>query len=143
MTAQRHSTPITNHLMTIDTRFEYINIQEIKNRRFMLNTRTGILLLGDEKYGKTFLGSHAEEFHSSGATGSYDDYLRGWIGSGGNYRSGIIHFAPAIEKPTFDQGFDALKMFSQLEGICARTIVRGFYGGWEEKIGSLLPSSFK
>lgn len=79
MTAQRHSTPITNHLMTIDTCFEYINIHEIKNRRFMLNTRTGILLLGDEKYGKTFLGSHAEEFHSSGATGSYDDYLRGWI----------------------------------------------------------------
>lgn len=47
--------------------------------------------------------------------------------------SGIVHFAPAIEKPTFDQGFDALKMFSRLEGICSRTIVQGFYGVWKKK----------
>lgn len=142
MSNQRHPTPIAPHLMVIDTRFEYINIRDIKNRRFMFNPRTGTLILGDEKYGKTFMGSHAEEFYSSGVFGLYDDYLRGWIGTGGCYRSGVVHFAPAIERSTFDQGFDALKMFSRLEGITARTIVRGFYGVWEEKIGSLLPSSF-
>lgn len=143
MTAQRHPSPITSHLMVINTRLEYINIRAIKNRRFMFNPKTGIFILGDEKYGRTILGSHAEEFRSSEAAGYYDDYLRGWIGCGANYRNGIIHFAPSIDKESFDRGFDTLQMFARMGGITPKTVIRGFCELCEEKISDLMPSSFK
>lgn len=39
-------TAITKELMRIDTRRQIIDMQQIDNRRFMYNPKTGILVLG-------------------------------------------------------------------------------------------------
>ena len=73
-------------LMVVNVKRETIDVLQIANRRFMYNSPTGILILGDEMYGKTICSSHAQEFHASKAEGRFDDYLRGWIGVSSNPR---------------------------------------------------------
>ena len=128
-------------LTVVNVKRETIDVLQIANRRFMYNSPTGILILGDEMYGKTICSSHAQEFHASKAEGRFDDYLRGWIGVSSNYPRGIIHFAPAVSMEQFDRGFDALQMFTQLEGTNGDTVVRGFCNLPEKKMSDLLPSS--
>lgn len=139
--AKRAKRRIEKILMVINVKWEIINILQITNRRFMYNPQTGILILGDEIYGKTICSSHSQEFYASKAEGCFDDYLRGWIGVSKNYPQGIIHFAPAVSMNQFDRGFDTLQMFTRLEGINGDTVVRGFCGLPEKKMSSLLPSS--
>lgn len=43
----------------------------------------------------------------------------------------------------FDRGFDTLQMFARLEGVNGDTMVRGFCGSLEVKLGELLPSALK
>lgn len=107
----------------------------------MYNPQTGILILGDEAYGKSIAGSHAQEFYDSQAGGCFDDYLRGWIGTSKSYPRGVIHFAPAVIMEQFDRGFDALQMFARLEGTGGDTVIRGFCRLWEERIGAILSAS--
>lgn len=128
-------------LMVVNVKREIIDILQITNRRFMYNPQTGILILGDEIYGKTICSSHAQEFYTSKAEGRFDDYLRGWIGVSKNYPRGIIHFAPAVSMEQFDRGFDTLQMFTTLEGTDGDTVVRGFCSLPEKKMSDLLPSS--
>ena len=120
-------------LMTVNVKREIIDILQIANRRFMYNPPTGILILGDEMYGKSICSSHSQEF--------CDDYLRVWIGVSKNYPRGIIHFAPVVSMEQFDRGFDTLQMFTKLEGINGDTVIRGFCGLPEKKMGDLLPST--
>lgn len=70
----------------------------------MYDPQTGILLLGDEIYGKSIRSSHAQEFHESKTGGSFDDYLRGWIGTSRQYPRGIVHFAPRCQHGAVRQG---------------------------------------
>ncbi len=57
-------------LMVVNVKRETIDVLQIANRRFMYNSPTGILILGDEMYGKTICSSHAQEFHASKAEGA-------------------------------------------------------------------------
>lgn len=95
------------------------NIRTIRNRRFSYNSRSGELVLGSNNIGTS---SHSQEWFDSGAQGDINDCVRGWIGFGGNYPNGIIHFAPPEQ---FDSGYDTLAMFMK-HGATNETIVRGF-----------------
>lgn len=141
--AKRTKKRIEKILMVINVKREIIDVFQIANRRFMYNPQTGILILGDEMYGKSICSSHAQEFFASKVEGRFDDYLRGWIGVSKNYPRGIIHFAPAVSMEQFDRGFDTLQMFRQLEGINGDTVVRGFCSLPERKMSDLLPSSLQ
>lgn len=92
---------VEKSLMVVNVRREIIDVLRITNRRFMYDPQTGVLLLGDETYGKSIRSSHAQEFHDSQAGGRFDDYLRGWVGISRRYRSqGILH--PARNKAQRD-----------------------------------------
>ena len=123
--ARRTKRKVEKSLMVVDTKREIIDILQITNRRFMYNPQTGILILGDEAYGKSIAGSHAQEFYDSQAGGCFDDYLRGWIGTSKSYPRGVIHFAPAVIMEQFDRGFAALQMFARLEGTRGDTEHQG------------------
>ena len=142
-TTGRTERQVEKSLMVIDVRREIIDVLRITNRRFMYDPRTGVLLLGDEIYGKSIRSSHAQEFHESKAGGCFDDYLRGWVGTSKQYSCGIVHFAPAVSMDQFDRGFDTLQMFTRLEGINSDTIVRGFCSLPETRLGEILPATLK
>lgn len=129
--------------MVVNVRREIIDVLRITNRRFMYDPRTGVLLLGDETYGKSIRSSHAQEFHDSQAGGRFDDYLRGWVGTSRRYPRGIVHFAPAVSMEQFDRGFDTLLMFARLEGINGDTVVRGFCSLPETRLDGILPATLK
>lgn len=97
-TGKRTKREIGKSLMVINIKQEIIDILQIANRRFMYNPKIGILILGDEMYGKNICSSHSQEFYVSKADGHFDDYLRGWIGVSKSYPHGVIHFAPAVSK---------------------------------------------
>lgn len=140
---KRTNRQITKSLMVVNVKLETIDILQITNRRFMYNPQNGFMILGDEIYGKNIRSSHSQEFYSSKAEGCFDDYLRGWIGTSAVYSCGIIHFAPAISIQLFDKGIDMLQMLTKLVGVSYDTMIRGFCNLPEEKIGDLLPLSFK
>lgn len=140
-TGKRTKRDIGKSLMVINIKQEIIDILQIANRRFMYNPKIGILILGDEMYGKNICSSHSQEFYVSKADGHFDDYSRGWTGVSKSYPHGVIHFAPAVSKEQFDRGFDSLQMFSKLDGVNGDTIIRGFCGLPEQKLSDLLPSS--
>lgn len=133
-------TAITKELMRIDARRQIIDIQQIDNRRFMYNPKTGILVLGYQYAAtSTMVSSHANELTDAGITKGYDDFVRGWIGTGGDYPKGVIHFAPCVDKRNitlFDRAFDTLKMF-QGNGALAGTVVRGFGERWEQPLSDI------
>lgn len=134
---------VEKSLMVVNVRREIIDVLRITNRRFMYDPQTGVLLLGDETYGKSIHSSHAQEFHDSQAGGRFDDYLRGWVGISRRYPRGIVHFAPAVSMEQFDRGFDTLLMFARLEGINGDTVVRGFCTLPETKLSGILPATLK
>lgn len=129
---------ITKELMLIQTRSERIDIQQIANRRFMFNPKTGELVLGKQYSARNCLvGTHAEELGDAGARGNYDDFLRGWIGTDKKqFRNGVIHFAPPVDVSDpdyYDAGFQTIEMF-QRNGATESTILRGFGRGSEVSI---------
>lgn len=114
------------------------------DRRFMYSPKHDVFVIGakDPLVGKGLKSSHAEEFAESDAPGAYDDYLfRGWVGIGGVYRSGIIHFAPdvpkiALERPRYyDAAVQVLRAF-QKSGATANTVVRNMGEIGERKLSS-------
>ena len=116
-------------MMKLDVAVQAFDMQDISNRRFMYNPRTGILVLG-QQYGKTrgLPGSHADDLAQAGIRSGFDDFVRGWVGTGKNYPAGIIHFAPNVDAQNiflFNRAFDTLEMF-QRNGALPDTVVRGF-----------------
>ncbi len=132
--------PIVPEIMRIDTRTQAIDMQQIDNRRFLFNPKTGVLVLG-RQYQETSLvnASHAVELADAGITKDFDDFVRGWIGTGRNYPKGVIHFAPCdrFRKHFFDRAFDTLEMFRE-NGALAGTVVRGFGSRWEQPLSAIL-----
>lgn len=133
--------PIERRLMKLDVKAHKFNMQEIENRRFMYNPKSGVLILGYQ-YGKTkaLPGSHADDFALAAIKQNYDDFVRGWVGTGKHYPDGVIHFAPNIDSrniPLFEKGFDTLEMFSA-NGARDKTVVRAFGDKWEQLLSSLL-----
>lgn len=133
--------PIVPEIMRIDTRTQAIDMQQIDNRRFMFNPKTGVLVLG-RQYKETSLvnASHAVELADAGITKGFDDFVRGWIGAGGDYPKGVIHFAPCVDSGNislFDRAFDTLEMFRE-NGALAGTVIRGFGNRWEQPLSAIL-----
>jgi len=131
--------------MNIDTISYSFDMQKIQNRRFMFNPDTGTLILGFQcvgnvlDNGKILNASHAEEHGESGTQEPYDDFIRGWVGTGGKYRNGIVHFAPPLDRQhiaLFEKAFDTLLMFKQNEAN-EKTIIRGFGGVWEQPLSNI------
>ena len=126
--------------MRIDTAQSSFDMQEIQNRRFMFNPQTGTLILGRQYSGNQIVSSHAEEHGRMDAGEPFDDFVRGWIGTGRSYTNGVIHFAPPIPKEhpeIFDKGYSTLEMFAQ-NGTDSNTVIRGFPGAWEQPLSSII-----
>ena len=132
---------IQKGIMCIDTTRQSIDMQQIQNRRFLYNPRTGILVLGYQYAPKSpLLSSHADELAGAGITKDYDDFVRGWIGTGRDYPKGVIHFAPSVDErcvSLFDRAFRTLEMF-QKNGALADTAIRGFGKRWERPLSDIL-----
>ena len=134
--------PIVSAVMRINTAEENIDMQQIKNRRFMYDPKTETLILG-RQYGnvKGVPSSHAEELADAGITERYDEFVRGWVGTGKGYPCGVIHFAPCIDEHSsvarFERAFDTLEMFAR-NGALASTLVRGFGNRWEQSLFAIL-----
>ena len=107
---------IADALMLIDTGRLSFDMQRIENRRFMFSPQTGELILGRQYKGGQLRRSHAEEYFDSGAKATFDSFVRGWVGTGKEYKNGVIHFAPNISAdniPAFEQAFSTLAMFNE------------------------------
>ena len=99
-------------MMKLDVTVQAFDMQDISNRRFMYNPKTGILVLG-QQYGKTrgLPGSHADDLAQAGIRSGFDDFVRGWVGTGKSYPAGVIHFAPNVDAQNislFNRAFDTL-----------------------------------
>ena len=103
---------IKDSLMLIDTATKAFDIQEIDNRRFMYEPKTGVLIFGEQYWKvKGLPGSHAEDLAKAGITAGYDDHVRGWVGTGKEYPKGVVHFAPNVDERNItllDLAFDTL-----------------------------------
>lgn len=132
--------------MCVDTSKQAIDMQQIQNRRFMYNPKTGILVLGVQYAPKSpLLSSHADELAGAGFVKDYDDFVRGWIGTGRSYPKGVIHFAPCVDSRNvdlFDRAFCTLEMFLE-NGALADTVIRGFGERWEQPMAEILPMEQK
>ena len=132
---------ISNGLMLIDTSRTAFDMQAIQNRRFMFSPQTGELILGRQYRGNALVKSHAEEHGESGAKALFDSFLRGWVGTGKDYKDGVIHFAPAIDARNpeqFDYAFSTVEMFAR-NGANGKTVIRGFGDVWEQSLSELIP----
>ena len=68
--------------------------------------------------------------------------MRGWVGVGKDYPSGVIHFAPNIDSGNtelYSRAFDTLEMFAQ-NGADTDTIVRALGKRWEQPMSEVLSS---
>ena len=132
---------IIKNRMLIHADNQRFNMQDIDNRRFMYNPITGVLLLSAQfPPSKKLRGSHAEDLSNAGIYSGYDDYVRGWIGTGKEYPHGIIHFAPNVDDRNtalFNRAFETLEMFAQ-NGAEAETVVRSLGKRWEQPLFSVL-----
>lgn len=137
---QIEKTSITKELMRIDTRRQVIDMQQIDNRRFMYNPKTGILVLCYQYALQVqWFPAMPTNCRLPGSQKAMMILFRGWIGTGGDYPKGVIHFAPCVDKRNimlFDQAFDTLKMFQE-SGALAGTVVRGFGERWEQPLSDI------
>lgn len=123
----------------VDTKM--FNVLDKVNRRFMYNPDTGTLVLGDSDIGGAkVVSSHANEFDVSGAQGNFDDYIRGWVGAGGDYKNGVIHFAPIITAEMYNDIKLKEKVLLSVEffikhGANKKTILRGVIDRGDVELG--------
>ena len=132
--------PITDTIIRIDTSRDNFNMQDIENRRFMFNPKTATLILGYQYRNGELVSSHADEYASTGTDEPFDDFVRGWIGTGKEYTDGVIHFAPSVSEKNitlFEKAFDTLEMFKN-NGARKNTVVRGLGRAWEQSFSDLI-----
>lgn len=101
------------------------------NSRFLYDPKMANLLVT----GNTLTAE--EWFAFSGSNRGFDDLVRGWVGRGGKYRFGVIHFAPP---DTRGAGYGALEEFVNQYGATAETVVRSYGGIFEQPLGNILGS---
>ena len=129
----------------VDLNKASVDFMGIENRRFMYHP-SGMLVLGAEDtcLGENF-SSHSEEFYEvckmhEHELPPFDDFIRGWIGVGGAYNNGIIHFAPNIisnNMEMFEKAFSFVEAALE-NGFSKDTCLRGFGNKWEQKISEAL-----
>ena len=116
---------------------ETFDIHTFSNRRFMYNPDTETFVFGVDKDSR---GSHATEFHDSGCTEDFDDFVRGWIGTGKDYPDGIIHFAPCIPRECawlYNKAYSVIDALKH-HGLNGNTVIRGFGAVWERKAKEIM-----
>ena len=122
---------------------ESFDMKTVSNRRFMFDPVNGVLILGGDDIERD---SHATEFNASKAPGSFDDYVRGWLGGAcRDYPAGIIHFAPNAPSKClwlYEKAFDTLEMFRD-HGAIGETVVRGLGDVWERTVSEIYPKTGK
>lgn len=98
------------------------------NRRFMFCRKTGEMILGGSDINNS---SHSAEYVRIEPCGEFSDFVRGWIGFGGSYPHGVLHFAPLFSedelKGDADQLADltaTLEVFTH-NGATADMVLRG------------------
>ena len=129
---------LSDDIMVIDTKKSGFDMQKIQNRRFMYNPKTGKLILGRQYHGGKIYQSHAYEHMKSGLDDPYDDFVRGWVGVGGDYKLGVIHFSPHINSKSIDDiadGFRTIDMFIH-NNAKPQTVVRAFGQEWEQPLNT-------
>ena len=135
---------LTGRLETLDTKMQCFDLKQIKNRRFLYSSKHHALILGDAQKGILIEGTHSQDFHEATPIGTFDDYIRGWIGrNSSDYKYGIIHFAPQLYVENLDEGIALLRVLSNMKGFGSKTKVRGFKNIPETSLIELLPSLFK
>lgn len=141
------SEELCSDLMVINLHQTCVNLMDTDNRRFMYHP-SGWLILGAEgtvSRGKLH-SSHSEEHYEAKKIcllPEFDEFIRGWIGVGGSYRNGIIHFAPAIPAENiemFEKAFDFIEA-ALCNGFSEKAILRGFPGAWEQAISNVIPKT--
>jgi hypothetical protein len=132
--------------MMIDTKKRSFDMQEIANRRFMYSPDSGALILGYQyRDSKKVISGHAEEHSLSDTDEPYDCFIRGWVGAGGSYPDGVIHFTPPVPENNpglINKGYSALEMFGE-NGARAGTVVRAMPGAWEQPFSHLIEAAPK
>lgn len=139
---------ISDSLEVFNLRRVQVDLMTIGNRRFMYHS-AGWLILGAEdivtRKGSKLVKSHAEEYHEAQERypeiPNFDGFIRGWIGVGGSYKKGIIHFAPHVPAENiemFDKAFDFIEAALE-NGFTKNSVLRGFPGSWEQKIKDVIP----
>jgi len=127
-------------VLLVNTQSASFTINDIRNRRFMFSPDTGELILGRQYKGSKLYASHAAEHEETGTATPFDSFVRGWVGNGGEYKDGIIHFAPPVyvqDPQQFDRAYSTLQMFAS-NGATDKTIVRGFGPVWEQPLEEIL-----
>lgn len=113
-------------MQLLNLKKDKIDITKIKNARFLYNSNNKELILDDDK---NLDGSHAELYYNIKNTNkNFDNYIRGWIGFGGRYKNGIIHFAPPIDKNNYEDinaGIDFIEQMIKL-GVSDKVKIRNF-----------------
>lgn len=136
---------LSEDLVCVNLAKEQIDLTQIINRRFMYHP-DGWLILGCDNVvsRKELLYSHAQEYHEATKIcdlPGFDSFVRGWIGVGGEYKDGIVHFAPHIISDNielFEKAFDFIEVVLA-HGFTRKAILRGFPGAWEQPICNIIP----
>ena len=124
--------------LSVQRRFDFSSVD---NRRFIFDPVSRRFVIGAQlPKSRSLVGSHAEDwFDATGSNRNFDRCIRGWIGTGGNYRNGVIHFAPPAA-----HNLNTLDCLSTLAkcGATKKTILRGF-DSTETKLGDAVPEIFE
>ena len=131
---------LDSRVLLIDTQSASFIIKAIINRRFMFSPDTGELILGRQYKGTKLYASHAAEHEETETATPFDSFVRGWVGNGGEYKDGIIHFTPPVyvqDPQQFDRAYSTLQMFAS-NGATDKTIVRGVGPVWEQPLEEIL-----
>lgn len=136
-------------LICVNLARERVDLSKIDNRRFMYHP-DGWLILGAEdvvsRKKDGLLKSHAEEYYEASLTEKlppFDEFVRGWIGVGGAYKDGIVHFAPHIPSRDivlFEKAFDFVEAVLR-NGFSDKAVLRGFPGAWEQTVFDVFKDS--
>ena len=129
----------SNDELRINTKQQTFDIRGVQNRRFMYNPNTGTLLLG-RHIPNDITMDFRRDHERMGNKEPYDDFIRGIVGYGGEYKNGVIHFISPIEKTEgkrFNDGYSTLKMFAR-NGAEDDTVVRGFPRDWEQPLSKVI-----
>lgn len=78
-------------MMKLDVAVQAFDMQDISNRRFMYNPKTGILVLGQHvRENKRVARQPCRDLAQAGIRSGFDDFVRGWVGTGKSYPAGVI-----------------------------------------------------
>jgi hypothetical protein len=138
--------PLIGKVQLIPSGTNY-DLLSIKNRRFMYNPKTDEMVLGGSDID---VGTHGDDLKKAEPKGEFRDFIRGWFGTNRKeFKSGIIHFSPALLQQWIDSGdfsLDAIKDTVRhfiANGANEKTKTRNLLVTGESTLGELFPDIFE